>query len=182
MYAPLKLFLFHESDLYQDLDCVVGKGFGVCTHIFEELGPAWEVGGHLSDGVQRLAYTILNPSSSSVAVSVAVYLLRSGEFGPKDLKAPGRTVVLQDGLNHLSPSELLRAKVKAFNARGGKKNKSDILWIFANQAELLDGDRIDPIGDLGEINEMDAEIGAAFEKWRNEHGRAAENDTGDDDE
>ena len=101
---------------------------------------------------------------------IKVELLKSGEFGPRDVSpAGGKTVQIQVGTKgkvpFLNATEYVRSKVKAWSARGEDKDLVDVHTALKDYEHEMNPERISADGDLEqmiETEESDRELSAAM--------------------
>jgi hypothetical protein len=102
----------------------------------------------LAAGARRVLYRLDDDKK------LKIELLAAGEFGPVGLNESNTQVL--DGLTVLSPTEFVRAKVKAWQSRGSARDVSDILSVMES-VEGLGIERINPGGGLDELAEENEE-------------------------
>jgi hypothetical protein len=97
-------------------------------------------------------------STSTLPFMVKVEILICGNFGPQDITPGGGNIeevkVGSKDLPFLNASEFIRAKVKAWIARGSTKDFADIYQAMVQYESGLKFDRISANGDLEEMIEQ----------------------------
>ena len=144
----------------KDVDCIVEGGFRLVSQTLSA-HPAFEVPKGLASDILTVFFR-----SSIMArrgTKVKVELLKAGVFGP--VKLTSSTTMVVNGIPFLTPSEFVRAKVKAWTARGYNRDKMDVLWILRT-ADWLDPKRINPDGGLDDMAEEHPDVAALWEVVR----------------
>ena len=135
----------------------------------------------MASGAKRVYFTIPGTLSDASQAEdsprvkpakIRIELLRAGEFGPVHL-TDDNTIEIPPGIPALTPTEFMRAKVKAWTARRALRDANDVFWVMQKYGEVLDVDRINPQGGL---DEMAGEVDGIKEKWEELKALADEED------
>ena len=103
----------------------------------------------LAAGARRLLYRLDEHRK------IKIELLAAGEFGPVRLTDTNTQIL--EHLTVLSPTEFVRAKVKAWTSRRSAQDVEDIIGVMG-VAEGLLPDRINPDGGMDDLADEDENV------------------------
>lgn len=103
----------------------------------------------LAAGARRVLYRL------DESRKLKIELLAAGEFGPVRLNESNTQVV--DHVTVLSPTEFVRAKVKAWLSRRSAQDVEDIIGVMES-VEGLQIERINPDNGLDDLAEENADV------------------------